>query len=472
MATTTTAEHNEPTELKAVQATDQRIDPDVLEKARKVFEVDDIAPITYPGSVYHFIKDSAVENGLATDEDTLLKSSVDFIREQLEDLAQVTPGGYRGNKDHLYAHTSVLDGRIERSGDRATEFTRQFEETPEDNVAERTRLVEEILIETDNHAFIYHTQSLIFFLDGNKRGLNGLAADMGHNRYLQSKGKASIDGDDPQHKYTDRLVNFAFRNPSGYRNALLRQLDTINGEDFDVFAYKPTPEESEIENVATLEATSLPDIDVDFEILANQELNFEILPGDTNLRELSEQILDESSDIEKERVDLERIKILEDMRQLFGPEHCFFARGTNTGRQYESDSGEKIDEDFIVLVMQNHNDNGDVVSEDALAISPISRRHAAFYARQEASAGISWREVFSFSKEGARLLGARKLKFVGNEDMTPHQAVTEKIFALASCPASEFEDELRYNAMSKSYETKSARVRRSLARRATQSDTV
>jgi hypothetical protein len=298
-------------------------------------------------------------------------------------------------------------------------------------------------------------------LSANKQGLSNLTRDLAHNAYRKQKG---MDNEEDyyveQSENITRTLKFAQSNPSSYRHTLLRQLDIIASEPFDVFTFT----DSEIDSA---EEISLPDVDVDFEILANQELDFTILPGDTNLRQLSEELFNESTDTEKEKVDLERIKILEDMRQIFGEDKCFFARGKQSGRQYKTGANETIDEDFIVLVMQNHDVNGQVTSEDALAISPISRRHAAFYTRQNASEGISWREIFSLSKTDARYFGARKLKFIGNEDHTPYEAVKEKVFALATCLPGEFNEELRYNPKKKLYETRSSRIRAGFTRSAT-----
>jgi hypothetical protein len=457
------------TESHAAQMVDTRFDPDVLREARKIFEVETDMPLGYPGVVFHFFKNSEydppLEGETPLDEQELLSMSVDFIRQQLAILSEHVLGGVHGEKHlvdeaattyHDAVHKDDLHGKLAALPD-------ELERLQASHSVDSTRRSREIENELNE---LWHQEVLstyIFYLgifsSASKNGLNNLTRDLAHNAYRKQQG---MDNEDDYYSESDdnivRALKFAQSNPSSYRHNLLRQLDTIAGEPFDVFAPNI---------VDTGEETSLPDIDVNFEILANQQLDFTILPGDTNLRELSQELFDESTDTEKERVDLERIKILEDVRQIFGEDKCFFARGKQSGRRYKTESGETIDEDFIVLVMQNHDTNGQVTSEDALAISPISRKHAAFYTRQDASEGISWREIFSLTKRNAQYFGARKLKFVANDDLDPYQAVKEKAFALATCLPGEFNEELRYNTKKKLYETRSSRIRAGFTRSAT-----
>lgn len=457
------------TESNAAQMVDMRLDPDVLREARKIFEVETDMPLGYPGVVFHFFKNSEYDPPLGgdtpLDEQELLSMSVDFIRQQLAIYAEYIPGGVHGDKRlventttsyHDAVHKDDLHGKLAALPDELE----KLQASKSIDSARRSREIDNELNELWHKEILStYVSYLGFLLSASKNGLNNLTRDLAHNAYRKQKGMDTEDDyyNEPNENIV-RALKFAHSNPSSYRHNLLRQLDTIASEPFDAF----------VPNIAdTDEETSLPDIDVNFEILANQELDFTILPGDTNLRQLSEELFDESTDTEKEKVDLERIKILEDMRQIFGEDKCFFARGKQSGRQYKTEAGETINEDFIVLVMQNHDANGQVTSEDALAISPISRRHAAFYTRQDASEGISWREIFSLKKREALSFGARKLKFVANEDHNPYQAVKEKVFALATCLPSEFNEELRYNAKKKLYETRSSRIRAGFTRSAT-----
>lgn len=448
-------DNSEQSESQGAASADYRIDPDLLKEARAFFEINDTAPITYPGVIYDAFKRLKLggEDPFLFEVDTIGRT-VQFIHEQIEDMASSMPDGYRSDRATTLA---FADARHKDMRDLYEKQEIDLEKRlalNDDDVEAIDKSSLELFENYMKHMKAHYLVTISMFLDGRRSALSEAAHGVAHERYLQFTGKKSEEaGELYTHKHDDRLVNAAFRNPSAFRNSLIRQLDKVASGYFDGF-------------LKDEETAELPDIDVDFEILPNQELNFSVLPGDTNLRKLSEQIFDESSDTEKERVDIERIKILEEMRQIFGPEHCYFARGLNSGRQYENDKGELISEDFILLIMQNHNADGTVRTEDALAISPISRRHAAFYMRQDASAGISWREVFSFSKRSAVVLGARKLKFVSNEDMTPYEAVAEKVFALAACPANEFEDDLRYNTKKRIYETRSARLRRSMGQAA------
>lgn len=170
-----------------------------------------------------------------------------------------------------------------------------------------------------------------------------------------------------------------------------------------------------------------------------QELDYTILPKGTQLEEVARDIVDQSPRGEKAHVDLKRIAVLEKVRQLHGAENCYYMRGKKTGKEMADDDGTLISEDYIGLIMQHRDNDGNVTSEDCLAISPIARKNAGYIVRQEASEGISWREILSLPKDEAiKYFNARRLRFdkVAGEDT--YEAYTEKVFALLTCQKEEF----------------------------------
>ena len=170
-----------------------------------------------------------------------------------------------------------------------------------------------------------------------------------------------------------------------------------------------------------------------------QELDYTILPPGTEIEAVARDIVEESSEGSKATVDLQRLAVLEEVRQLFGPEHCFLMRGKKTGKEMAGEDGSLISEDYIGLIMQHHDADGTVTREDCLAISPIAKKHAGYIVRQDASEGISWREILSLPKNDAiRYFNARRLRFdpVAGEDK--YEAYVKKAVALITCDTEKF----------------------------------
>jgi len=174
-----------------------------------------------------------------------------------------------------------------------------------------------------------------------------------------------------------------------------------------------------------------------------QQLDFTVLPTGTDLHEFAAGIVERLSNHEKAHVDLDRVNVLATIRQYIGADRCYYAHGEKTGKQMlDSETETLIDEDYIVLVIQNLDDNGTTKHEDALAISPIAKKHAAYLTRSEASAG-NWREILSLPKSDARYFGARDLRFTGSTGRTPYSMMEEKIKALLECHPDDFDAKLR-----------------------------
>lgn len=177
------------------------------------------------------------------------------------------------------------------------------------------------------------------------------------------------------------------------------------------------------------------------EVLAadKQELDFKILPEGTILREAAETIARESTAGERARVDLNRLTVLEAIRQHVGEGRSYYVRGKPRGAMRDAD-GALINQDYIGLVIQNYGEDGaTVVSEDCLAISPIARKHAGFLARYDASEGIPWRDVLTMPKNDAVMVfNARRIRFDPVEGADTYEAYTQKIIALLGCSKDQF----------------------------------
>lgn len=485
-----------PTIQNEKQSVNERqVDPQLLERARELFEVDSINgsyPSTFLGLLY--LKEYLLSRPLIETVDTeeltdieLLGNTVacvytllDIVDEASGNDEDITKN--RFNAEDIFAHLVDMAHEARQLYEHENDWFQKLTDKILTNdgdystILDKNENLPEVLHRHNSYERAYFNcidaLTLVHMLSGNKAIVKVLALDA----HLQNTIEATNTSDKSNDRNNllteliakvDRTTNYlnelAALNPSSMRRNTLRQIDTIRSGQFDVLLPLRVPrKDSADENSVTL-----PDIDVNFEFLQGQELNFQILPSDMNLRALSEDIYAESTNLEKVRVDLGRVQVLEDIRQLFGKDKCYFARGIRSGVTYANDKNERIDEDFIVLVMQNHDARGLVISEDALAISPISRRHAAFYIRQEASEGLSWREIFGLSKTDAKDLGARKLKFVGTEELDPYEAMREKIFTLAAGRTEDFGDELRYDFAIKQYVLRKARLRAGMAASAT-----
>ncbi len=191
-----------------------------------------------------------------------------------------------------------------------------------------------------------------------------------------------------------------------------------------------------------LEAKHNNDIGIDYD-LPHQELDFTVLPPGKELRELAQEIVDGASEYERAYVDLERVAVLEKVREIWGKDLSHFAHGKRTGSVvYDEETDMSVDEDYIVLVMSEIDYRGNVLGEHALAISPIACRHAAYLARHDASAG-TWRELLPLPKAEAKEYGARALQFTSATGRMKYELMVEKIRALLDCNKDDFHNRLR-----------------------------
>lgn len=429
----TTNEGSEPTLVEGFWADPETVDTETLAKARKLFEVGAESPKTYVGYRYSEIS-SMYDQSRAKSEER------DDSTIELEKLQSA-----------ILTIKNPLDGAIRAWGD---------------VINDKYRAAQGLARISPDGLSSFDYENLVMtlgVLSGNGEVM-GAMSDAYKNK---SKAALEIDEDSADARIMSgrsRLMKSSSLNPSGRRKQVQQQLKPIMDGDFDSLLPVFIPSED-------VPAEKHSDPALINEINNLKMLDFTVFPKGENLdgdfRDLSEKIYEESNRSEKTQVDLERIKVLKEMAELFGEENCTLARGkARSGRKFETSDGSSIDEDFIILAMKHPNG-----SEDALAISPISNVHAAFYTRQEANEGLHWNDLLALPKRDAQDLGVRKLKFVGTAELTPYEAMQEKLFTLATCRPQDFNSGLKYNPESRNYTLRKARTRQQLFNAAMNADT-
>lgn len=296
------------------------------------------------------------------------------------------------------------------------------------------KMSEDANFDNPNDAKLYFAEQILVTTSGDRSS--------GRYRKHVSDGDESIDepGSNKHTAVTDaikqeyRFFSYVADHSDYARRASLLALERLSKS--DVIAWL----RYELEK-ADFEASMAGEIEEP--VFKGQELDFTILPDGTNIREICEDILGRIPDHLKPYVDLDRLNILEEVRQLVGKEMCFYAQGKPKGREFMAENGAKVDESYIVLVMQDRDEYGQVRGENAIAMSPIARRNAAFMCRYDASEQISWQEIFKFPKQDVQLLGARRIKFTHDREQSLSDAMTEKFVALLTCDKKEFHGDFR-----------------------------
>jgi hypothetical protein len=154
------------------------------------------------------------------------------------------------------------------------------------------------------------------------------------------------------------------------------------------------------------------------------DLPFVILPPGERIQSIVGD-LNRSARYRDREVDFKRIKVLIDLSEMIGIEHCSLYSGIfpSSGR----------DNGYMVLVVA-FEDYG----EDAVAISPWKNEHATYVVR---AFDHPWQHVLTHTKGEAIKMGARRLHFKPNPsyDIDEYEAMRDKIIALLSCGPDEFE---------------------------------
>ena len=191
--------------------------------------------------------------------------------------------------------------------------------------------------------------------------------------------------------------------------------------------------ESELNALSGIHASEIEEQRPEF--FGAQEVDFTILPTGTNLREYTQAIYEKLTETERSYADIKRIEVLESIREVMGAERCYYVHGVPRSH---SDSEADVQKNYIGLVLQNHDQAGCVISEDAIAVSPLAKKDAGYLFRSDYSTGSSWRDTLSLPKESARSKGARQLKFTEVRGRDKYEAYTQKAIELLTCPAYQF----------------------------------
>lgn len=209
------------------------------------------------------------------------------------------------------------------------------------------------------------------------------------------------------------------------RNPITREFVDTEVRQFEVL------EQGEADSLQTM--PEQPPIEDQEGVFFGQEVDFTILPAGTNVREYTERLVAGLSAKERENIDLKRVGVLEALREQLGADRTYYVHGVPN---HDSETG--VRKDYIGLVIQTHDRTGRVISEDAIAVSPLERRNAGYVFRQDYSIHTSWRETLSQRKDVARVNGARPLKFTEVEGRDKYEAYVDKALELLTCPAGQF----------------------------------
>ncbi|HVX58145.1 MAG TPA: hypothetical protein VG964_00220, partial [Candidatus Saccharimonadales bacterium] len=138
------------------------------------------------------------------------------------------------------------------------------------------------------------------------------------------------------------------------------------------------------------------------------------------------------------KIDLERLNVLKAIKDAWGADRSYYARGRLKSPRKVSVDGQEHPDEYIVLVLQQLDGSGNVVCEHAIAESPIAGPNAMYVFRGDVSPDHNWREVYSLPKKEARRLGARAVKHTTVGDKPLLETMTEKITYLITCEPDEF----------------------------------
>jgi hypothetical protein len=90
-----------------------------------------------------------------------------------------------------------------------------------------------------------------------------------------------------------------------------------------------------------------------------------------------------------------------------------------------------------MLILQDHDEQGHVVGEHAVAESPVTDKHASYVFRHDID-NLSWREIMALDKKDARFFNARPVKHTKIQgELTPENMAT-KIHNLLECDRQTF----------------------------------
>lgn len=196
-----------------------------------------------------------------------------------------------------------------------------------------------------------------------------------------------------------------------------------------------------LQAAAAAEDEVLNSDDLNESLVQATHLDWEVLPPG-ELEERARAIVREQSSRNTEvTIDLERLKILANIRKQWGEDASFYAYGKLGKRRIIKQDGQEEPDQYLLLILQEFDSDGNVIREHAVAESPIAGPNALYVFRQDVSEGLHWREVMALPKNYARSLKARAVKHT-----KPRQApegflitsMTQKVGILLTCDVDDF----------------------------------
>lgn len=196
-----------------------------------------------------------------------------------------------------------------------------------------------------------------------------------------------------------------------------------------------------LQRAAEAEGEVLNSDDLAESVVQATHLDWEVLPPgelETRARAMVQEQTRRGTEV---TIDLERLNILANIRQQWGEHASYYAYGKLGKRRVIKRDGQEEPDQYLLLILQELDDDGAVLAEHAVAESPIAGPHALYVFRQDVSEGLSWREVMALPKQYARALKARQVKHT-----KPRQApdgyliasMTEKVRILLASEVDEF----------------------------------
>jgi len=172
--------------------------------------------------------------------------------------------------------------------------------------------------------------------------------------------------------------------------------------------------------------------------LEEERIDFEVLPPGTDLEEHARREHRRTAPNSGPRLAPEKLQVLKDLEQHFGPDRCQRLRGIPSRNNLAGPFDSNINGSYLVLVIRHIDRSGHHVGDDAIAISPLAGQ-ATFYVRHDA-VDHSWKEIFSYPKRDATAMGARRLLLKGGTGWDPATALRERLIALAQCSPHQFRE--------------------------------
>lgn len=169
------------------------------------------------------------------------------------------------------------------------------------------------------------------------------------------------------------------------------------------------------------------------------QLDWQILPPGTLEANAREIINEAQHKTTAARIDLNRLTLLESLREAWGTDACYYTRGQLRNRKAASPDDADRPDQYIILVLQEYDDQGQVLREHAIAESPIAGHNSLYMYRPDAAAhAIGWRKVMSLTKAEALEIGARPLPHRTPQGEDPNRWMLQKVQMLLNCPAEDF----------------------------------